>query len=290
MPLISIIVPCYNQSQYLDECLQSVLHQTFTDWECIIVNDGSPDNTEEVAAKWVEKDARFHYYKKENGGVASARNFGIEKAIGDFIQLLDGDDILEKEKLQYQSEILKNNKKIDIVYGSSRYFFDKNPTDFYAIHPTGIIPSIDLHYTDHNQLDVLLIKNICTICAALYRKEVFTKVKFENTIYEDFLLHIQASFKGFIFHFQSQEQGNCLIRITENSQMLRHMNDKKDSIFAEEIKIIKGKYLSKLIPQNNTSQIKTVSNNKSVTKKIYENFFPPILQRQINKYIRNKTE
>ena len=63
-PKISIIVPCYNQAQYLDECLQSVLNQTFISWECIIVDDGSPDNTEEVAKKWVEKDFRFKFSYK----------------------------------------------------------------------------------------------------------------------------------------------------------------------------------------------------------------------------------
>ncbi len=63
-PLISVIVPCYNQAQYLDECLQSVLNQIYTDWECIIVNDGSPDHTEEIAKKWLEKDPRFRYINK----------------------------------------------------------------------------------------------------------------------------------------------------------------------------------------------------------------------------------
>jgi glycosyltransferase involved in cell wall biosynthesis len=65
MPEISIIVPCYNQAQYLDECLQSVLNQTYQDWECIIVDDGSPDNTEKVVKKWIEKDSRFQYLKKK---------------------------------------------------------------------------------------------------------------------------------------------------------------------------------------------------------------------------------
>lgn len=60
-PLVSIIVPCYNQAQYLEECLQSVLNQTYEKWECIIVNDVSPDNTEEVVEKWLEKDSRFRY-------------------------------------------------------------------------------------------------------------------------------------------------------------------------------------------------------------------------------------
>ena len=93
-PLISVIVPCYNQAQYLDECLQSVLNQIYTDWECIIVNDGSPDHTEEVAKKWLEKDSRFRYIYKETGGLSSARNAGIKIAKGEWIQFLDCDDFI----------------------------------------------------------------------------------------------------------------------------------------------------------------------------------------------------
>ncbi|SEG50064.1 hypothetical protein SAMN05421847_2523 [Halpernia humi] len=101
-PLISIIVPCYNQAQYLDECLQSVLDQTYTKWECIIVNDGSPDNTEEIAKIWTLKDPRFKYFYKENGGLSSARNFGLNLANGAFVQLLDCDDYIAKNKLELQ--------------------------------------------------------------------------------------------------------------------------------------------------------------------------------------------
>ena len=123
-PLISVIVPCYNQAQYLDECLQSVLDQTYEDWECIIVNDGSPDNTEEVAKKWVEKDNRFKYFYKENGGLSSARNFGIERANGEFIQLLDCDDYIAKNKFALQLDELKNN---DVSISDYQHF--GAPTD-----------------------------------------------------------------------------------------------------------------------------------------------------------------
>lgn len=105
---VSVIVPCYNQAVYLDECIQSVLNQTYTNWECIIVNDGSTDNTEEVAKKWIEKDSRIQYIYKNNGGLSSARNKGLERASGDYIQFLDSDDIIHKEKfsksLSYGSE------------------------------------------------------------------------------------------------------------------------------------------------------------------------------------------
>ena len=73
-PLISVIIPAYNAEQFLDETLESVLSQTYENWECIIVNDGSTDNTEEIAKKWCEKDSRFRLTNKENGGLSSARN------------------------------------------------------------------------------------------------------------------------------------------------------------------------------------------------------------------------
>lgn len=99
-PLVSVIIPCYNQAQFLPEALQSVLEQTYQNWECIIVNDGSPDNTHEVAQIWLAKDKRFKYIEKINGGLSSARNAGLDITNGSYIQFLDSDDILDKIKLE----------------------------------------------------------------------------------------------------------------------------------------------------------------------------------------------
>lgn len=121
--LISVIVPCYNQAQYLNDALQSVLDQTYTNWECIIVNDGSPDNTEEIAKKWIEKDNRFHYLYKKNGGLSSARNSGIEIAKGKYIQFLDSDDCIDKMKLELSLIQLKGKDQyIKIVVSNFRMF------------------------------------------------------------------------------------------------------------------------------------------------------------------------
>lgn len=123
--LVSIIVPCFNQAQYLDEALESVFNQTYKNWECIIINDGSPDHTEEVAKKWLEKDSRFIYLYKENGGLSSARNFGLEKANGDFIQFLDSDDFLDAKKIELSLEIyLKYRCEDTIVISNFRMFTD----------------------------------------------------------------------------------------------------------------------------------------------------------------------
>lgn len=120
--LISIIVPCYNQGQFLNEALQSIFDQTYPNWECIIVNDGSTDNTEEIVNEWVAKDSRFNYYKKANSGVSATRNFGLEKVKGQFIQFLDADDILDKSKLEISLNELhsSNDNNIKVVISNFR--------------------------------------------------------------------------------------------------------------------------------------------------------------------------
>ncbi len=126
--LVSIIVPCYNQAQFLDAALQSVLRQTYANWECIIVNDGSPDHTEQVAEKWVEKDFRFKYVYKENGGLSSARNAGLDFAKGDYIQFLDSDDCIARTKLELSLQHLNlaKSKVVKVVISNFRMFVD-NP-------------------------------------------------------------------------------------------------------------------------------------------------------------------
>lgn len=104
MPKVSVIIPCYNQAAFLEPCLDSVLNQTFTDWECLLIDDGSTDHTEETAKKWTAKDHRFSYYKKQNEGVNKTRNFGLEAAKGEWIQFLDADDVLDKDKLKKSLE------------------------------------------------------------------------------------------------------------------------------------------------------------------------------------------
>src|SRR5665647_803926 len=95
---VSVIIPCYNQGHFLNESVGSVLAQTYTNWECIIVNDGSTDNTESIALARSQKDSRIKYIKKENEGLSSARNRGLDEASGDFIQFLDADDMIAPGK------------------------------------------------------------------------------------------------------------------------------------------------------------------------------------------------
>ena len=122
---VSIIVPCYNQAQYLDECLQSVLEQTYENWECIIVNDGSPDDTEVVAKKWVEKDSRFQYLYKKNGGLSSARNAGIKIAKGEYILPLDAVDKIASNYCELAIQEFINDTDLKLVYCLAEKFGDE---------------------------------------------------------------------------------------------------------------------------------------------------------------------
>ncbi|MFV0217914.1 glycosyltransferase family 2 protein [Empedobacter falsenii] len=156
-PLISVIVPCYNQAQYMDECLQSVLDQTYHNWECIMVNDGSPDHTEEVALQWTEKDSRFIYLKKENGGLSSARNAGIEVAKGEWILPLDCDDKIGNQYLELAQK--EFDKGYTIIYCEAEFFGIKS----------------GLWELPDYSIEEITINNVI-FCSGFYRKESWQRV------------------------------------------------------------------------------------------------------------------
>jgi len=105
-PLVTVIIPCFNQAIFLEEALESIRVQRYFNWECIIVNDGSTDDTEVISQRWCINDRRFKYFYQENNGLSSARNLGIEQAKGGYYQFLDADDYLDKEKLQLSIKLL----------------------------------------------------------------------------------------------------------------------------------------------------------------------------------------
>ena len=98
--LISIVVPIYNVDNYLRQCLDSIQNQTYQNFECLLINDGSPDNSADICREYVSKDARFRYFEKENGGVASARNLGIKYSKGKYITFIDSDDWVDLDYLE----------------------------------------------------------------------------------------------------------------------------------------------------------------------------------------------
>ena len=107
--LISIIVPIYNTEKYLRQCLDSIINQTYTNFEVLLINDGSTDSSGMICQEYVERDSRFHYFEKDNGGVASARNLGLERSVGAYITFIDSDDWVEPNYLDVLYTALKEN-------------------------------------------------------------------------------------------------------------------------------------------------------------------------------------
>lgn len=110
----SIVVPVYNVEKYIPKCLDSIINQTYSNFEVIIVNDGTKDNSQDIIDKFCEKDVRFKSYIKENGGLSDARNYGVKYVTGDYIIFVDSDDYIEKELLLKLNEIIKK-EKVDII-------------------------------------------------------------------------------------------------------------------------------------------------------------------------------
>ncbi len=113
--MISIIIPVYNTAKYLDQCLESVLEQSYTDWECIVVDDGSTDNSGAICDNWGERDNRFVIIHQKNQGVSAARNHGLERSKGEYICFIDSDDWVEPMYLSHLYYGMKNNEEVDMV-------------------------------------------------------------------------------------------------------------------------------------------------------------------------------
>lgn len=125
MTKVSVIIPIYNVEKYLNECIESILQQTLSDLELILINDGSSDNSSKICEDYVKKDKRIKYISQENQGVSRARNEGLKIATGEYVFVMDSDDTIEKNFLDnaYKNAI-KNNSDI-VVLG--QYYSNRLP-------------------------------------------------------------------------------------------------------------------------------------------------------------------
>ncbi len=123
-PLISFIIPCYNTEKYIDECIESVVHQTLRDIEIICVDDGSVDGTLDILRQWEKNDSRVKVITKENGGVSAARNIGFQAARGTFVYYLDSDDLIADTAIFGKMCRIMQSENLDVCMGGVRTFFD----------------------------------------------------------------------------------------------------------------------------------------------------------------------
>ena len=132
-PKVSVIVPAYNVSKYIPEALASLEKQTFSDFEVLVVDDGSTDDTVAVVQKFCQRDTRFNLLQKPNGGLSSARNYGIRHARGEYIALLDGDDIYHRDKIATHVARLYDKPDVGVVYSASQTIRDDGKPTFISL-------------------------------------------------------------------------------------------------------------------------------------------------------------
>ena len=133
MPKLSVILTCYNsKKEYLDECILSLLNQTFKDFELLVIDDCSTVPIKDLIKDYLEKDARVKYFKTpKNGGAANSRNFGIKKATGEYLAIMDHDDVADLKKFEEQVSFLDKNPDIGVLGGAFKRF--PNEKEFYLL-------------------------------------------------------------------------------------------------------------------------------------------------------------
>lgn len=213
-PLISIVVPCHNYGRFLGEAIESLQRQTWPSWECIIIDDGSTDNTEQVAEHYAKLDARIRVLSQPKRGVSAARNAGLSACIGDYVQFLDADDKLDPEKLERHAMYLMAKPDADIVYGDVGYFHEG---DGDLATPV----SRRLHFArisgqGEDVLASLLRRNIMVVNAPMIRRSALDDIgPFNQDLagHEDWEYWIRLAIAGKTFHFLAAPNAKALVRV-----------------------------------------------------------------------------
>ncbi|MCP9470687.1 MAG: glycosyltransferase [Nitrospira sp.] len=229
-PAVSVIVPCYAQAEFLTEAVESVIAQTYGDWECLIVDDGSPDHTAQVARDLITRypDKRIRLIRKTNGGLSDARNAGIREARGRYILPLDADDRLDPCYLAETVPVLDNNPDIAIVYVDERTFGDTE-----GVHRKGVVT-----------LGNLFVGDVHDYCS-LYRRSVWERVGgYSPAMYlgaEDWCFWIGAAKLGFrSYHVEQplfwyrKRRGTMVERVQANINVVKaHLVFHHPDLFTE---------------------------------------------------------
>lgn len=175
--MISIIIPIYNTSLFLNQCIKSIIAQTYTDWECILINDGSTDNSGDICNSWSQKDKRIHVIHQRNSGVSVARNKGLDIAKGEFITFIDSDDWIDKFFLE---SMLKHSKGSDLVVSGLIRNYINGTTEEYTPLKTEYFPINEHHvnkFVDLNKKNLLYAPH-----EKLYRTDIINIYHIRFTI------------------------------------------------------------------------------------------------------------
>ena len=248
----SIIVPVYNVYKYLKKCLDSITNQSYDNYEVIIVNDGSPDNSQEIIDEFVTKNKKFKCYKKKNGGLSSARNYGLKKATGDYILFLDSDDYIERDLLKKLAEAISKGNADVIrfecnVVDENGKIIRKDIADEYIMQ--------DINEIIENHIRKDFVEASCFYC---YKKDFWNKNKFEfaeGKLHEDtglipYVLYRANKISAIPYHGYNYVQRDGSITKSNNIEKdVKKANDVIDQyeVIVEKIKNDKTSLKKKVI-------------------------------------------
>lgn len=238
MPTISIIVPVYKVEKYLAECVNSILSQSFSDFELILVDDGSPDKCPQICDEYSQKDSRVVALHKKNGGQSSARNFGLDHAKGKYVTFVDSDDLLVENALSALYDTLLR-EDVDVVLGKVIRF-----TSDGAIRPYSQMETSKKMTGEETLIKLLKGKELnISVCGGIYRKKIFENLRMpDDFICEDWYVMPQIYLQKNLIVFYT----NTLVyKYRDNIQstmtgLTEHGNSQILDVAKEVIRIIKS--------------------------------------------------
>lgn len=268
-PLVSVIIPAYNHEKYIIDCLKSVINQTYSNIEIIVINDGSTDSTERVIIEFINNnDIDINFISKKNEGICKTLNNGLNLAKGKYISFLASDDMFAPQMIEKEVEFMENNKSIGLVYTDAYFInFNKITNKKYTDYKPIIKKCFKKGIQNKDIYEVLLTGDIITALGTLIKKECFELLGpfDENFISEDYDMWFRITKEypiGFI------DEPLCYYRIHDT-------NISNSNLFHSLIEVIKI-----LLKQLNESHIK---NNPIKKFLILIKFLYIILKNRINK-------
>lgn len=300
-PKISIIVPVFNVKKYIDDCIKSIINQDFKDFELILIDDGSTDESGEICNKYAKNDERIRVIHKNNEGVSSARNLGINISRGKYISFVDSDDTINKKmyKKMYGLAIKENSEVVVCGYKEINYNIDKEYEFTNPLYGDNQLKGIEIKLKIEQLLYMNKILGYASLCNKLYKKEIIINnnlsINEEITIAEDLCFNMQLLLK--INKISAINEPLYEYRrinnksITSNTQNLYLKFKAREAMLNtfNNLNINKSVYLSCLKYENSTTVISYIgliknilSNNKRFITKI--NLLNDLLKER---YLRN---
>lgn len=230
MPLVSVIVPAYNQEQWIAETLDSVLAQTFADWECVVLNDGSTDKTLSIAEEYARKDGRFRVFSQPNAGLSAARNQGIRHAEGEYILPLDADDTISPGYLEAAMKRFSEVPETKLVYCKADFFG--------ALTGPWKLPPYQWER---------FIRVNCIFCSCVYRRADFDRVGgYDETLRQgledwNFLLSllqpedIVYQIPQVFFHYRRRSESMSIISLEKEQELYFEVVKRHPELFRSRV-------------------------------------------------------